>query len=167
MGEFTQAVSQSDLWKGMQQVFAATPAGMAWGTLKDVSEIPSRADQIAEEQFPDSARDASRKNAFRHALGTGMLTQKLGGNALSAAAAKGIGYVWEGLGHKKYRDDPEYRTDTRHDLNANAIGAREAMESETQERMIQRLKTLADASRKESPPLLYEASPGYLTQTVR
>ena len=39
----------------------------AYDSLKNFGSIPSQADEIAEQAFPGSARDASTKNAFRHA----------------------------------------------------------------------------------------------------
>lgn len=66
-----------------------------------------------------------------------------------------------------YLNDPQHRTDTRHDLNANAIGAKTATEVRTQAELVQRLKDLADASRKERPPLIYEGARDHLTHTVR
>lgn len=140
----------------------------AFDSLKDFGSIPTRADGIAEKEFPNSARDASTKNAFRHALGTGMMTQALGGGQLGGALAKGAGYLWEGLGAKDYIDNrPGYRDDTKHDLNANAVGASVAQRTMGQEELVNALRGLAENSSQQKPPGMLESSPGYLTRTVR
>ena len=66
--------------------------------LKSYGELPSLASDIADREFPGSDRDSGSKNAFRHALGTGMVAQELGGGAIGAGVAKLIGYGWEGAG---------------------------------------------------------------------
>lgn len=137
--------------------------------LKRFGEIPGEADQIADANFPGSARDASAKNAFRHALGTGMIAQQLGGGVLGAAAAKGAGYLWEGMGAmdpKKMAKD--WRSgDIKHDLNANALGARAAMETQSQAELIELLKRMGQQSVNREPPGIFERSPGYMTRSVR
>lgn len=135
--------------------------------LDRIMSIPERADAIADQRFPGSARDASTMNAFRHALGTGMMTQELGGGLLGELNAKNIGYLWEALGAGQYMDSEQYRNDTRHDLNANALGARTARNTRNNEELIQALEKMAKESRVESPPGVFESSPGYMTRSVR
>lgn len=117
---------------------------------------PAEADAIAELEFPDDARDSSKKNAFRHALGTGMLAQELGGGYSGAAGAKAAGYIWELLGLPG-------GSDSLHDLNANAIGAAEAVNAPDRAALIAALLKHAAAARKEAPPSLTQRTPGYMT----
>lgn len=149
-------------WKDMGNNALSLP-----DKLKSYGAIPERADNIAEQMFPGSARDSSTKNAFRHALGTGMLTQELGGGPVAAGMAKGAGYLWEGLGAMKFIDDPKYRQDTLHDLNANALGARTAMSTANQEELVKALQGMALRSVPTSAPGVFERSPGYMTRTVQ
>lgn len=140
--------------------------GKWWDELRNVA---GEADATAEREFPDEARDASRKNAFRHALGTGRLAQLLGADSgvpvvreAAAGAAKLAGYAWEGLSAAMGHGDA---TDRRHDLNANAIGAAEAKRTSGREALVERLRERAGSARREDPPGLTEKSPGYLTYT--
>lgn len=64
------------LWDSQAFSRLAQPVADKWNRLTSFTQ---RADNSAEQAYPDSARDASTKNAFRHALGTGILTQELGG----------------------------------------------------------------------------------------
>ncbi len=136
--------------------------------LSKFGQIPAQASDIAEQNFPNSARDASTKNAFRHALGTGMMAHELGGGQLGAAAAKGLGYLWEGFGvvdPDKMKSD--WNTgDIKHDLNANALGAKASIGS-SQVELINALRSMAQQSRVQQPPGPFEQSPGYLTRTVQ
>jgi hypothetical protein len=139
-----------------------------YASLQRFGQIPDEADTIANREFPGSARDASTKNAFRHALGTGMMTQQLGGGPVAGTVAKGAGYLWEALGARNWAGDvPGYRDDTRHDLNANAIGASVAQQTGSQEELINALRGLATQARQTQPPGVFEASPGYMTRSVR
>ena len=138
--------------------------------LQSFTQIPERADAIAEQTFGlNSARDSSTKNAFRHALGTGMLTQAMGGGPISAALAKAVGYGWESLAlaDKTKVSDPAHWLDTRHDLNANAIGAKIAMQTRNQQELEAALKQMALQAAPVQPPGYFQASPGYLTRTER
>lgn len=135
--------------------------------MERIGNLTSQADAIAEANFPDSARDASTKNAFRHALGTGMLTQELGGNAVSALAAKGAGYLWEGLGAADLWSSKDYREDAKHDLNANAVGAKVATKVANQQELVEALKRLANDSVVMPAPSVFSASKGRLTRTVQ
>ncbi len=143
-----------------------------YGSLKQMGSIPGEADAIAEQMYPNSARDSSTKNAFRHALGTGLIAQHLGagnGGAQGIAAAtlaKMAGYGWEGLGVVDNFTKHGSLTDTRHDLNANAIGASAAMGTDKQS-LIQALQGMANASVVEAPPTAFQYSPGHMTRTVR
>ena len=153
-------------------------ASNLWTNMKRFGDIPGEADQIAEQNFPDSARDSSTKNAFRHALGTGMMAQQLGAGrgglhgVAAATLAKLAGYGWEGLGADKYTGSMNnlqptaYRNDTKHDLNANALGASAAMGTD-QAGLVKALKSMAQQSQVQQPPGLFESSPGYMTRTVR
>lgn len=150
-------------WAGVGQRATA-----AYDSLKNFGSIPERADGIAEQAYPGSARDASTKNAFRHALGTGMMTQALGGGAVGGALAKGAGYLWEGLGAKDFIDNtPGYRADTLHDLNANAIGSSVAQRTTNQQELINALLGMASTSRQQPAPGFFSPSPGYLTRSVQ
>ena len=135
-----------------------------WGRIKNLT---GEADRIAEREFPNSERDSSQKNAFRHSLGTGMLTQELGGNPISAELAKRAGYIWEGLGLEENIQNPKYRQDTYHDLNANALGAIEGTKAKNQQELIAALKTMAQNSKVEAPPSFWQSSPGYMTRSVK
>lgn len=142
---------------------------------KGIAAIPERADRIAETMYPNDARDSSQKNAFRHALGTGLMSQHFGagsgpvGNVVGPAVGKGAGYLWEALG---YALDPQkvankaYNTDTLHDLNANAIGASLAGKTSDPNVLVNQLRSLVDSSRQQQPPSALSTSPGYLTYTV-
>ena len=140
------------------------PAKDKWNRL---STFTHQADNIAEANFPNSARDASQKNAFRHALGTGILTQELGGGPVAATLAKMAGWGWEGMGASQLVDSAQHRLDTRHDLNANNIGASVAMQSKNQAELVARLKQMASSARSEEPPGFFAQGRPYLTRTVQ
>ena len=154
----------NSLWDSKLISGLVQPAKDKWNRL---TTFTNRADDIAEREFPDSARDASTKNAFRHALGTGMLTQELGGGPMAAAVAKMAGWGWEGLGARQLINSPEHRLDTRHDLNANNIGASVAMASKNEAELVARLKQLASVARVEQPPGFFERGRPYLSRTVQ
>lgn len=150
-------------WAGVSQRAAA-----AYDSLKNFGSIPERADGIAEQAYPGFARDASTKNAFRHALGTGMMTQALGGGQIGGALAKGAGYLWEGLGAKDFIDNrPGYRADTLHDLNANAIGATAGQQTTNQQELINALRGMAATAPQQPAPGFFAPSSGYLTRSVK
>ena len=151
-------------WDSAFMASLIQPAKDKWNRL---STFTQQADNIAEANFPNSARDASQKNAFRHALGTGILTQELGGGPIAATMAKMAGWGWEGLGASQLVDSAKYRLDTRHDLNANNIGASVAMQSKDQAELVARLKQMAIASRVEQPPGFFEQGRPYLSRTVQ
>ena len=158
-------IADSQFWKDMGKNARNLPANV-YASLDRYGKIPGRADAIAEELFPGSARDSSTKNSFRHALGTGMLTQELGGGPVGAGLAKGAGYLWEALGASGW-GDPKVRADTLHDLNANALGARKAMSTNNQAELVKALHDMAIQGVPANPPGIFERSPGYLTRTVR
>lgn len=139
-------------------------------SLQEFGRIPEKADAIASQAFGEgSPRDSGTMNAFRHALGTGMMTQAMGGGDVAAAMAKMAGYGWEGLAlfDKEKRNSPAHWTDTRHDLNANAIGAKVATQTANQQELVNALKQMALRSVPVSPPAWHAPSPGYLTRTER
>ena len=154
----------NSLWDSKMLSGLIQPMADKWDRL---STFTGRADNIAEQAFPDSARDASQKNAFRHALGTGMLTQELGGGPVAATLAKMAGWGWEGMGASQLADSAKHRLDTRHDLNANNIGASVAMQSKNEAELVARLKAMAIASRVEQPPGFFEQGRPYLSRTVQ
>ena len=154
----------NNLWDSKMMSQLLQPAADKWNRLKTFT---GRADNIAEQAFPDSARDASQKNAFRHALGTGMLTQELGGGPIAATMAKMAGWGWEGLGASQLMDNPQHRLDTRHDLNANNLGASVAMQSKNEAELVARLKAMAASSVVQQPPGFFEQGKPYMTRTVR
>lgn len=154
----------NNLWDSNMMSQLLQPAADKWNRLKTFT---GRADNIAEQAFPDSARDASQKNAFRHALGTGMLTQELGGGPIAATLAKMAGWGWEGLGASQLMDSSQHRLDTRHDLNANNIGASVAMASKNEAELVARLKQLASVASVEQPPGFFEPPVPRLTRTVK
>jgi hypothetical protein len=133
----------------------------------DFVNIPDRASSIAENRFPDSARDSSMKNAFRHSLGTGMITNKLGGGVLGATAAKLAGYGWESLGAAENIRNPEQWKDTKHDLNANAIGASVATQIGNQQQLEDMLEAMARRSSVREPLGAFEPSHGQMTRSRR
>jgi hypothetical protein len=153
---------------------ATDPSALGWA--KHLLSLPKQADDAAEAQFPDSARDSSVKNAYRHALGTGLLAQELGANeggvrgAVAQGLAKAAGYGWEAIGYATapaQAKDKAYNTDTRHDLNANAVGAKQAGLSATREELARRLKAMALQSPPVEAPGFFATSPGYLSRTAR
>ena len=154
----------NNLWDSNMMSQLLQPAADKWNRLATFTQ---RADGIAEKAFPDSARDASTKNTFRHALGTGMLTQELGGGPIAANLAKMAGWGWEGLGASQLMDSSQHRLDTRHDLNANNIGASVAMNSKNEAELVARLKQLANVASVEQPPGFFERPVPRLTRTVR
>lgn len=154
----------NSLWDSKMLSGLIQPMADKWDRL---STFTGRADNIAEQAFPDSARDASQKNAFRHALGTGMLTQELGGGPVAATLAKMAGWGWEGMGASQLVDSANHRLDTRHDLNANNIGASVAMRSKNEAELVTRLKQMASVARSEEPPGFFAQGRPYLTRTVR
>lgn len=166
MAEFTQAMGDPKFWRSLGTAFKEAP-GKLVNELQAFGQIPGQADQIAEERFPNSARDSSTKNAFRHALGTGMVTQRLGGGPIAAAAAKMAGYGWEALGARELLRSEDHRIDTLHDLNANAIGADVATQTANQQEMIERLDQLARESKPTLPRNMFRASNGAFTRSVR
>jgi len=133
----------------------------------DFVNIPDRAFSISENRFPDSARDSSMKNAFRHSLGTGMIAHKLGGGVLGATAAKLAGYGWESLGAADNIRNPEQWEDTKHDLNANAIGAAVATQTENQQQLEDMLEAMTRRSRVRKPLDAFEPSHGQMTRSQR
>ena len=154
----------NSLWDSKTLSGLIQPMADKWDRL---STFTGKADNIAEQAFPDSARDASQKNAFRHALGTGMLTQELGGGPVAATLAKMAGWGWEGMGASQLADSANHRLDTRHDLNANNIGASVAMQSKNEAELVARLKQMASVARSEEPPGFFAQGRPYLTRTVR
>lgn len=154
----------NSLWDSKTLSGLIQPMADKWDRL---STFTGKVDNIAEQAFPDSARDASQKNAFRHALGTGMLTQELGGGPVAATLAKMAGWGWEGMGASQLADSANHRLDTRHDLNANNIGASVAMQSKNEAELVARLKQMASVARSEEPPGFFAQGRPYLTRTVR
>lgn len=141
-------------------------------SLKAIGRLPGEADNIAEQMYPNSVRDSSTKNAFRHALGTGMIAQHLGASngglqgVAAATLAKLAGYGWEGMAGFDNLTKHGKLTDTQHDLNANSLGANAAMGTDRQG-LIQALQGMANASVVDRPPSAFEYSPGYMTRSVR
>ena len=135
---------------------------------------PALADNIAEQRFPGYDRDGSTKNAFRHALGTGMISQELadamGGSIpakhLGAALAKIAGYGWEAPTWAGSSGGKQ-ALDSLHDLNANAVGASESIYANNQAELIRSLDAMARSSKQEFPPTVLQPSPGYLTRSTK
>lgn len=139
-------------------------AGAAGDKLEKLGEVGHDATAIADENFPGQSWDFSQKNAFRHALGTGMLTQELGGGEGGAALAKLIGYLWEARGLPDGGMSWDERmTDTGHDLNANAIGAAEASTTDDRAALIEALLKHSLAAKKSAPVGFTERTPGHFT----
>lgn len=141
-----------------------------WG--QNFATIPDQADAIASNMFPNSARDASMQNAFRHSLGTGMMAQALGGGAIGATLAKMAGWGWEGIGaaEKLYSSGQipaAYAQDTMHDLNANNIGASIAARTQSQAELVNALAQMARASQVEAPPGMFSPGVPRLTRSVK
>lgn len=172
VGQGTDISLENARVPGLQDPTDPSPLGWA----KHLLSLPKQADDAAEAQFPDSARDSSVKNAYRHALGTGLLALELGANeggvrgAVAKGLAKAAGYGWEAIGYATapaLAKDKAYNTDTKHDLNANAVGAKQAGLSATREELARRLKRMALKSAPAEGPEFFETSPGYLTRTER
>ena len=159
------AITDAQFWKDLGKNSLNFPAD-AYAAMERYMQLPAKADAIAEERFPGSARDNSTKNAFRHALGTGMLAQELCGGPVGAGLAKGAGYLWEALGASQW-GNPAYRQDTLHDLNANAVGARMATQTKDAEALARVLEKMALQSVPVKAPGVFERSPGYLTRSER
>lgn len=149
-------------WNGFTNLLSS-----AQNKVQEFRDIPNRASDIADVAFPDSARDSSMKNAYRHSLGTGMLTQALGGGAISAGLAKMAGWGWELPTLLDPRSTDAQRLDSRHDLNANAIGSVMAQRTRNQAELEAALKSFSESSALRAPPGAFERSPGYLTRSVR
>lgn len=149
-----------------------TDASVA-GWVKYLTSIPEQADASAELTFPGSARDSSVKNAYRHSLGTGLLAQNLGAGEgglrglVAPLLAKLAGYGWEAAGLVRNVQDPTYRKDTYHDLNANAIGAQQAGQTRSSDELASVLKAMALQSVPTNAPGPLTTGPGYLTRTER
>lgn len=139
----------------------------ARGKYNEITEIPNRASDLADVAYPSSARDASMKNAYRHALGTGMMTHALGGGRLAGVAAKMAGWGWELPTMLSPGSTPAQLEDSRHDLNANAIGALLATRTGSQSELEAALRSYADRSVVREAPGAFSRSPGYLTRSVR
>jgi len=135
--------------------------------VQELQDIPHKASEIAEGNFVGSARDASAKNAFRHALGTGMMANHLGGGILGGTAAKLMGYAWEAPTLMDPRSTPAQRMDSRHDLNANALGAYLAAQGMGQEDLVKALRGYAVKSSVQDAPGVFERPIPRLTRTVR
>ena len=121
----------------------------------DMQTFTHEADNEAEKRFPGQARDASVKNAYRHALGSGRLAQLLGANSgipvvegAARGAAKLAGYGWEALGGP----DNWRGQDMRHDLNANAQGIAHTQTAQDFNSLANALESFARGARKEMPP---------------
>ena len=152
----------ADLVKPVQDGYQAAMA--KYGRLQTLT---GRADDIADREFPNSARDASTKNAFRHSLGTGMLAQELGGGPIAAGAAKAVGLGWEALGALGLPGNKAAQQDTLHDLNANAVGALATQYQTDQAGLVAHLKRLAQEAPVVQPRGFFEPSRGNLTRTVQ
>lgn len=142
-------------------------------TLDRIKNIPHNADEDAQKYFPDSARDASTMNAFRHALGTGRLAHELGaGNGglwggVAGSLAQGTGMIWEGLGAPSYLASQKHRTDTDHDFRANSVGALVAQGTKNDEELVNALKLLANQSKVQRPPDWHGPMSYTLTRSVK
>lgn len=154
-------------WAAFSRRVRGLPAA-AQNWVEELREIPNRASDIAEATYGQrSARDASEKNAFRHALGTGMLAHKIGGGPLGAIAAKLVGYGWEAPTLLDPRSTPAERADSKHDLNANAVGAWVSMGAQDQAALVEALKGYAARSAVSEPPSVFARHQGRLTRSVQ
>lgn len=118
-------------WEDFGNVIKQTAAGQY---VTDFMRIPGKANAIAERKFPGDDRDSSIKNAYRHALGTGMVANHLGGGWPGAIGAKLLGHGWERMKYFGLGDGVNAAAinDERHDYNANAIGAATVMRTKVQ-----------------------------------
>ena len=161
------------LERAMKSVVEAYDGAKNWAN--EVRSVGSRADDEAERRFPGQERDESVKNAYRHALGTGRLSQLLGADsenpAVSAAgqaAGQGAGYLWEIMSAGKSLYDNGNAgnlRDTRHDLNANAIGAETAGQTRGFGELADALSARAKGAVREEPPLMFEPPRKHFTYT--
>lgn len=162
-------MADNSMWNSQELASLMQPLKDKWQRL---TTFANSADQIANDNFPGSARDSSEMNAFRHALGTGMLARELGGGPVASTAAKLAGYGWEGVGalqqlYDKGQISPAYKLDTLHDLNANSHGAAQAQLATSEADLINRLKALAQSSVQTTPPGAFESAVPYMTRTVK
>ena len=145
---------------------AALDNSKAWWD--ELRSFANNASDEAERRFPDQERDSSQKNAFRHALGAGRLAQLLGSNSgipivsgAARGAAKMAGYLWEDMsGPENWGSE-----DSRHDLNANAIGIAQSSQAKDMQSLADSLASFAQGARKELPPSPYEKARPYFTYT--
>ena len=86
---------------------------------------------------------------------------------MAATLAKMAGYGWEALGAKQFLADPRYQEDTRHDLNANNIGASVATQVRDEAELVVRLKAMAQGSVASAPPGIFQRGVPHMTHTVR
>lgn len=135
---------------------------------RDLLSTDVQATDAANQRFPDEPWNSSAKNAFRHSAATGMLAQKLGGGQAGYLASKGAGYLWELLDAGKFMRDAAHREDTLHDLNANAIGAREATRYKTQTELLDALEGYVRNARAEYPIRQYfDPFDTYMTKSTK
>jgi len=141
--------------------------------LKRIGNIPHAADVKAQEEFPNSARDASTMNAFRHSLGVGRLAHELGAGkgglwgGVAGTLAQGAGMLWEGLGAPSYLASQKHRNDTDHDFRANSVGALVAQGTKNDTELVNALRLLANQSSVQRPPDWHGPMSYTLTQSVK
>ena len=158
------ALQDKQFWSGMADEVRRTPFKLGnWG--KEFINIADRASDESNKAYPGQDWDSTQKNALRHSLWTGMNAQHFGGGELGGALARVVGVGWEGLNGTGLFTDPKIQEDTRHDLNANSVGIREAMKTDNQDELVQQLKKLSASAKREKPPAFYEGTPGHLTYT--
>jgi hypothetical protein len=166
------AATDGQFWRDIGTNAAGLPKQVSRNASRLVG-IPGHASDVADNIFPESARDSSVKNAFRHSLGTGLLAQEFGADrgglqsVIAPLVAKNVGYFWEALDAPKYMRSPSHALDTKHDLNANAIGAMAATGAKDEASLVEILKRKALEAPISQPPGLLSLSPGYLTRTER
>lgn len=154
-------------WRQFAEAIRSAPR-RADDWVQQLKAIPDRASDIAEEHYGNSsARDASAKNAFRHALGTGMVAHHAGGGIPGAVAAKLMGYAYEAPKLLNPKTPQVELEDTRHDLNANALGAWVSMQAKNQNDLVQSLRGYAARSSVEPAPAVVARHVGRLTRSVR
>ncbi len=148
------------------------------GIAADAFMAPAnRASQFSQATFPGQDWDNSQRNALRHSLWIGGVAQAMGAGPdnpvltpVAQVAAKGLGYIHEGLSNSwdafknaHQGDGGLHDQDTRHDLNANAVGAEMAGYAKTPEELQRVLANMAVTARQGAPVGMFQMSDGRLS----
>lgn len=129
-----------------------------------------RAGDAASEAFSGQSWDNSQRNAARHSMWMAMQANDMGGGPIARGAAKGIGYLHEGLGLVSGDNlTAAGARDMRHDLNNNAVGLNTLADINAQgpvseQQIIDTLIEKARQSKRVSAPSVLGQNVGVLTR---